>query len=71
MLPYPPEAFRIKMTEPIRLISPAEREAALQAAGYNIFGLRAEDVFIIEGAPPTLRHFTARFRPLVAERDGA
>jgi tryptophanase len=46
MPPYPPEPFRIKMTEPIWLIAPAEREAALQRVGYNIFGLRAEDVFI-------------------------
>ncbi|MBN2146663.1 MAG: tryptophanase, partial [Anaerolineales bacterium] len=43
---YPPEPFRIKMIEPIRLIDPPAREAALKAAGYNVFGLRAEDVFI-------------------------
>ncbi|MEZ0394967.1 MAG: tryptophanase [Anaerolineales bacterium] len=43
---YPPEPFRIKMVEPIRLLPPAERRAALQKAGYNIFGLRAEDIFI-------------------------
>jgi tryptophanase len=43
---YPPEPFRIKMTEPIRLISPEAREAALKEAGYNIFTLKAEDIFI-------------------------
>ena len=43
---YPPEPFRIKSVEPIRLISPQERLAAMQQAGYNTFSLRAEDVFI-------------------------
>jgi tryptophanase len=43
---YPPEPFRIKMIEPIRLISPEARQAALHQAGYNVFALRAEDVFI-------------------------
>ncbi len=43
---YPPEPFRIKMTEPIRLISPEAREAALEEAGYNLFALKAEDIFI-------------------------
>jgi tryptophanase len=43
---YPPEPFRIKVTEPIRLISPEAREAALKEAGYNLFSLKAEDIFI-------------------------
>lgn len=46
MMNYPVEPFRIKMVEPIRLPSREEREAALQAAGYNLFALRAEDIFI-------------------------
>ena len=43
---YPPEPFRIKVTEPIRLISPEEREARLVEAGYNLFLMKAEDIFI-------------------------
>jgi tryptophanase len=43
---YQPEPFRIKTIEHIRRISRAEREKSLKAAGYNIFGLRAEDVYI-------------------------
>jgi tryptophanase len=43
---YPPEPFRIKMVEPIRLINPQEREKALLAAGFNVFSLKAEDIFI-------------------------
>ncbi|MGB7876094.1 MAG: tryptophanase [Anaerolineales bacterium] len=43
---YPPEPFRIKVTEPIRLISTESREARLKEAGYNVFALKAEDIFI-------------------------
>lgn len=43
---YPPEPFRIKVIEPIRLIPPAERKKALEAAGFNVFALKAEDIFI-------------------------
>jgi tryptophanase len=46
MTHYPPEPFRIKMVEPIRLVAPETRRAALQQAGYNLFSLRAEDIFI-------------------------
>ncbi len=43
---YPPEPFRIKVIEPIRLIPPEERRKALQNSGYNIFALKAKHVFI-------------------------
>ena len=43
---YPPEPFRIKMIESIRLIPPEARKTALQAAGYNVFSLKAEDIFV-------------------------
>jgi len=43
---HPPEPFRIKVTEKVHLIPPAEREARMQDAGYNVFALRAEDIFI-------------------------
>jgi len=46
MAKYLPEPFRIKMVEPIRLIDMQSREDALRTAGYNVFGLHAEDVFI-------------------------
>ena len=46
MTEYLPEPFRIKMVEPIRLIDRNERENALREAGYNVFALKAEDVFI-------------------------
>ncbi|MFZ5351201.1 MAG: tryptophanase [Bacillota bacterium] len=40
------EPFKIKMVEPINLISKEEREKALVRAGYNVFSLRAEEIFI-------------------------
>lgn len=46
MRPYPPEPFRIKTIEPIRKIPREAREAALKQAGYNLFGLRSQNIYI-------------------------
>ena len=43
---HPPEPFRIKMVEPIRLIDKNARQQALEAAGYNLFSLKGEEIFI-------------------------
>ncbi len=43
---HPVEPFRIKMIEPIQLISKEEREKELINAHYNLFSLRAEHVYI-------------------------
>jgi len=40
------EPFKIKSVEPLRFISRKEREVILKKAGYNLFGIRAEDVLI-------------------------
>lgn len=40
------EPFRIKMVEPVKATSRAEREAALARAGYNLFRVGADDVLL-------------------------
>ncbi|HEX6263293.1 MAG TPA: beta-eliminating lyase-related protein, partial [Actinomycetota bacterium] len=45
LLPVP-EPWRVKSVEPIRLLPEREREAALERAGWNVFRLRAEEVFV-------------------------
>jgi tyrosine phenol-lyase len=41
-----PEPYRIKAIEPIHLTTRVEREGALSAAGFNIFSVRSEDIYI-------------------------
>jgi tyrosine phenol-lyase len=45
-LKVPVEPYRIKVVEPIRRASRREREDALRRAGFNIFAIPAEKVFI-------------------------
>lgn len=40
------EPFRIKTVEPIRFTSREQRRRLLEAAGFNVFGLKSEDVII-------------------------
>src|SRR5271154_3593659 len=40
------EPFKIKMVEPIKLTTPAHREAILRKASFNVFQIPAEEVMI-------------------------
>lgn len=46
MKKYMPEPFRIKMVEPIKVITQEEREEKLKDAHYNMFNIKGEDVYI-------------------------
>ncbi|SFM29588.1 tryptophanase [Pelosinus propionicus] len=43
---YIPEPFRIKMVEPIKMLTHKEREEKIKKANYNLFNLAGEDVYI-------------------------
>ncbi|MEZ5358455.1 MAG: tryptophanase [Candidatus Zixiibacteriota bacterium] len=46
MAKRPIEPFRIKMVEPINLPTKEERIRKIEEAGYNVFKIRAEDIFV-------------------------
>jgi tryptophanase len=41
-----PEPWRVKVVEPIRRIDRAAREECLRRAGFNVFGIAAENIYI-------------------------
>ncbi len=45
-LRHPAEPFRIKSVEPIALLPRPERERVIREAKYNVFKIRAEDIYI-------------------------
>ncbi|MGL4569223.1 MAG: tryptophanase, partial [Fusobacteriaceae bacterium] len=46
MTKYMPEPYKIKMVEPLKIMSKEERQAAIEEAGYNTFLLKSDDVYI-------------------------
>ena len=43
---FPAEPFKIKVVEPIRMTTREERDRLIREAGYNVFNLPAEKIFI-------------------------
>lgn len=43
---YVPEPFRIKVVEPLKMLTPKERCEAIKGAGYNLFNLKGEECYI-------------------------
>ena len=43
---YIPEPFRIKMVEPIKMLTREERIEKIKEANYNLFNLKGADVYI-------------------------
>ncbi len=46
MAKFIPEPYRIKMVEPIKMTTRHERENLIREAGYNLFRLKGEDVYV-------------------------
>jgi tyrosine phenol-lyase len=51
LVPRPPrrswaEPWKVKVVEPLKMTSRADRERAIRAADYNTFLLRSDDVYI-------------------------
>lgn len=46
MVKYVAEPFKIKMVEPLKMTTRAEREEKLKAANYNLFGIDSDSVYI-------------------------